>query len=384
MKGWACALDNFFGGILMGSVDGKRVLAIAADIGGWNATAPVLGKLQQEGAYVCALLLGASGKAYDKGSLVVSKNFFVMTDLEDCLPIVDVVVIGASQSEGGTRATAGVLRSVSSRIPVLVVEDMYGSSIPILTELEKMFFLPWVCVIDMVAKANIIARHFKLRIVVTGGPQFDRVAEMKKNWAERREIVRKDLQVPKDGKLFLIAGQHNGTAEALVLLEDVVERADDWVLIRQHPGATALDKRLTAAAIKSFPYPCVLSNDKVPAALHSNEDFLPAADVVLSGYSTTLLYAILCGMPGTVFVGTPSFKWDLWQEKKLLMSPEASMGAGWYVWTPDEMRHVMEELAKGDESEELQIIKYNQALLAQYADGHATERVAQAVMELMA
>jgi len=362
----------------MKTISGKKVLVIAGDIGGWNAIAPVVEKLNQEGAQILIVLVGDSKKAHANKNLTVNLSSKV-----DVAFVPDLVLIAASQSHEGTETTAEVLREVSPKTPVLVVEDMYGSSIPIFTRLNEMFFTARVCVIDIFAE-QMLEKHIRsANIIVTGGPQFDRIAEMKNSWTDRRKAIRQILHVPDSGKLFLIAGQRNGTAEAIMLLVGLMEPADDWILVRQHPGATDLDKRLTATVLKSFSIPLIFPQERIPADFKSTEDFLPAADFVLSGYSTTLRYAILCGMPGVVFLGTPSFKWDMWDEKKITMAPEAMMGAGWYVRTQEDMRHVMNELEKGDKSEELGVIKHNQSLLAQHADGHSADRVLEQVLSMM-
>jgi len=60
-------------------------------------------------------------------------------------------------------------------------------------------------------------------------------------------------------------------------------------------------------------------------------DLLPAADVVMSGFSTTNYFAILLGLRDVVYAGTPQLLADLQAEKGLQRPPETTAGAGWCV-----------------------------------------------------
>jgi hypothetical protein len=367
---------------------GKRIAVVAGDRGGWNALEPVLLKALDAGCSVTVMLAATCANQYKVGTLRLDQRCAVAvvegrgwTEVENFgREAQDLLVIGASQSGEGTMAGRWAMEEAS--VPVLTVQDMYGSSLPLLQELDRARELgkvQCVCVADEFAREQLLTYCAALinRIVVTGGPQFDKVVEQKKTWAERRRQLRQAMNIDEGNLLFLIVGQLNGTAESIALVQRAMERLSldkpDHLIVRPHPRATWLDQALLEYAEESLVNDWFKKIDSTLAA--TSEDLLPAVDFVLSGYSTTNYFSILFEMPGVVYVGTPSYRWDLYREKGLMKPPEVQAGAAWYVEDPEDLIHVIQEVHKGDASDELRQIKEAQRRMAQYNDGHAADRI---------
>ena len=378
-------------------VAGKTILAVLGDRGGANAVLPPLRRALDAGCAVRLMLVGTSREQWQEGALSLDPRFHVeaatVADPDGIVTAAalgseDLLVLGASQSEVGALTAART--AMQTGAPALAVQDLYGSSITTLDLLERegtLDVISCLCVTDVYAKAHLVSRGFDLadRVVVTGGPQFDKVVEVKKTWAERRAIIRQGLA--EDAFLVLIAGQLNGTAEILILLDAAAGklRKDFRFVLRRHERASSLDSKLTTAVLDALGrHGCIAEKDVPREVASESEDVLPGVDLVLSGYSTTNFYGILHEMPGVVYCGTPALHWDLWREKGLLKPPEVEAGAAWYVETAGDLVHVLTELKKGDASDEVRRIKDVQRRIAQCNDGHATDRVWAEMEKLLA
>lgn len=377
-------------------VTGKEIRVVASDRGGWNSLEPALIKALDAGCTVRSFFTATCGKQFADGKLQPDKRMEVQAgslEMGDMIKFFSplghhLTVVGASQSEDGTRAAWHAL-VLSPSAPRLSVQDMYGSSMPTLRLMNNAF--ECLCVTDEFAR-DMVLREFPTlrdRIAVTGGPQFDKTIEVKKNWAEKRRQLREALQVSGDQGVFLIAGGLNGTAETLELLEAGIEQADladrAKVILRAHPRASDQDKRLIEQYMGATKRQWFTDVDRSLAP--TSDDLLPGVDFVLSGYSTTNYFGILYEMPGVVYVGTPAFKRDLKAEKGLYRPPEVEIGAGWYVQTAADMANVIISVLLGpDAVPDLQkmMIMGAQKVIASYNDGHATDRVWQEMQKLMA
>lgn len=377
------------------TVKGKKILVVAGDRGGWNALASPLRRALDEGCEVRLFLVGTCAQQLAEGKLPLDQRMIVVTEK---LPSVlrrykfDLVILGASQSYDGAAAAAIVGDKCSA--PRFAVQDLYGSSVPTFEQLlfvnrREKNFIYRVCVTDQFSREHFLRLvKFSQRdsVVVTGGPQFDKTLEVKQNWDERRKQLREELGIKKDAPVFLIAGQLNGTAEALALLTEAIIKCGldtkAKIIVLPHPRSTYLDQQLLwyCESNLGLGAPIRLMIDKTSLAKLAlrqmpSEDLLPAVDYVVSGYSTTNYYGILYGMPGVIYLGTPSFHWDLWQEKKLLRPPEVEAGAGWYVESFEDFVRVITAVQAGGASSEMQTLKQRQKAIAQHNDGHATDRV---------
>jgi len=383
------------------SLSGKRLLCVAGDLGGWHAAAVVLAKLADGGADVSVVFTGPSRRAFGEKSLEIDSRFVVRekeVNAVGAIPAVakamvgrhesplheryDVLIVAPSQSKDGNVETVKIVNEVKDNVPVCVIEDMWGSAVPFLNKIKpNILKRTSVCTIDQFAK-KMLVEETKIKakkVFVTGGPQFDRVLELRKNWDEQRKMIRKN--VVKSGYVYLVAGGVNGTDEILDLVRPVL-RAQDVVIFRQHSRSTVKDRKRSEKAIEKIKQMGGKFLDVDKKIAPYTESILPGADFVLSGFSTTNRYAIMLGIVGTIYVGTKSFQKDLWTEKKLKLPPEVEFGAGWYVRNAKEMKKVIEEISVVTTGKRKQNIIKKQQKIAQFCDGKAAERVVEAIHRL--
>lgn len=377
------------------NVVGKEIRVVAGDRGGFAALAPPLLKALDSGCGVHVYFTGACRDLMAAGELIPDLRMEVSGGLSDLASMqrfltgkYDLLVAGASQSREGTEAAFNAIMAARSRI--LAVQDLYGSFMPTLAMLREargLGKLGCVCVTDEFAKAQIMGKfNLKHCLIVTGGPQFDKAVEIKKTWGERRRTLREALGVSDKQPVFLIVGGKNGTAEILHLLEKAIEIAGlaeaARVILRVHSRATDEDKRQTAEYFNSTKRKWFAEVDKSLAP--TSDDILPGVDFVLSGFSTTNYLAILYGIVGTVYVGTPAFQKDLMEEKGLRRSPEVEIGAGWYVQDEAELAKVIREVRMDKIYPQAVLdLAMKQMKVAGSHDGKAAERVWQEMQKLM-
>lgn len=369
-------------------LEGKRFLAVAGDLGGWHALLVVLNKITELGGNINIVFTGPSAVAYENKELKFDANMSVLakttlSSLNSKNFQSSLVLVAPSQSEAGNTETLDIVRKLAGISPILIIEDMWGSSVPFLKKIgSKILKNTTVCVVDEFAKkllaleTNVSSR----RVFVTGGPQFDRVTELRKKWNEQRQLIRENIAA--ETRVFLVAGGVNGTNEILMLINGVVSK-DDKIILRQHSRSTDADKKKTNEAIKILKKRGVEFFDVDKNIAPYSEYLLPGVDFVLSGFSTTLRYAIVLGMAGTTYVGTKSFKRDLWKEKKLRIPPEVEVGAGWYVKNEEDLKKVVEKVIGEKESIDTRKILQNQLKIAKYCDGKASERILSVVEKMI-
>src|SRR3989344_1895271 len=201
----------------------KTICVVAGDRGGLNALLPVLSIALENGCNVHAFLAATCKTQYEASHLKLDSRIQVVTgdatmhDVGDFFSIreCDLLLIGASQSEEGAQAAIHAITHKEGASLIVGVEDMYGSMGPVIDAAGN--YLDLLCTIDEYAKQLTLERDagMKDRIIVTGGPQFDKAVEVKQNWAERREFIRNSLNVNNDTLVFLLAGGVNGSAKLL-------------------------------------------------------------------------------------------------------------------------------------------------------------------------
>lgn len=369
----------------------KTILVAAADRGGWNAWEPVMKLALDEGQVVRVILSGTCAKQLVEDDLKLpdgvrevavfrdKSRFEDQTGNYTATHEHDLLVLPSSQSPLGTALAVAAGRE--SDAPIVVIEDMYLSSHPMLSSMR--FTACRTCVIDKVAMdlmGEVLSTVHGM--VATGGPHFDNVPAMKAAWDDRRRELREKLYLEEDEMLFLVVGGLNGTAELCGLPELSAKAAGiaGKIIVREHPRASAIDQWVMAQFWASALQPgfnLQFIDEEETEALKP-EELLPAVDCVISGYSTVNHTAVLCGMPGVVYVGTSAFRWDLQEEKDLEKPPEVSAGAAWHVTDPLEMDQVMRSLKlvrAGKPPQEVLLMHKCQEQMSQFVDGHAAERV---------
>lgn len=371
----------------------KRICAVAADTGGFNALHPVLSRALLDGCDVWLFLAGASRTQYEKKVLQLDSRILVTTGVgflnetdsflsRKC----ELVLIASSQSGEGTVVAKNTLISAGEAdIPTIGIEDMYGSMVLTLRGLRS---LPRrLCVIDEFAQGLILQRIPAMAdcIAVTGGPQFDNAYHVKANFSALRAGVRRELGAGDDTLVFLLAGGVNGSAELLRIVDEAIEMIGTTirarVILRMHPRSTTEDKQALALYLRDGTRTWLAGDFKEP--FPNIDDLLPGVDFALSGFSSVNHTAILLEMPGVVYVGTPAFQRDILKEKGLKRPPEVDAGAAWYVTTPDQMAEVIRHVAITEVSPELRAIQRAQLAIARYNDGHATDRVWREICNLV-
>lgn len=376
----------------------KRIAVISADRGGYNAVHPILERLTGVLASIHVYLFGSCRKQYDEGyfplihriQYTASNTSYQLNRLAS--ESANLLVLTASQSSVGVLSLGVQAFMFGKGKKIIAIEDMYGSLHPMLKLLSHTDIhgidIDRICVIDEFARNLLINkfpayRHSKV-VVATGNPHFDRFFEMKTYWSERRRVIRESLSLPEDLTLVLVVGGLNGTDEMLSLLHDAMKKVLGTyaIILRPHPRSTAEDQEKTKI-IRSQMQPELFRSvpkDIAPTA----DDLLPAADIVMSPYSTINHIGMLCELPGVVYVGTPSIKKDLFEEKGVHAPFEVHGGGAWYVTSVDELTEIIQVLRdKDDMNNKLQAIRKVQAEIAAQFDGRATERVLQQIREVL-
>jgi len=374
--------------------------AVAYDRGGWNSLEPVLELALADSVHVQVLLGGASAQHHRQGLLVLDNRVKVtligeIWDEQAAQAAVrDFVntehagtMVAASASTEGT--AAGLEALCSSRAPgMVVVEDTYGTAGALLAQVTSMCPDRAKRVIatvgDKIGQQLIHRRvpQFPGSVRLTGAPQYDAVARMRLDFGRRRHDLRQHLGVSQDEVLVLMAGQPRGTHEMLHMLRDAVFAASNVktkLLLRQHPRATSFEQR-SAQTFREQTHPDFFVDADLDV-YPSSVDLLPAADVVMSGFSTTNYFAILLGIRDVVFAGTPALLRDLQLEKGLTRPPETDAGAGWFVDTSKGLSSVLNQVHAAHESKDAAKVRAAQKDLTADYDGQAAKRVWDVTME---
>lgn len=176
--------------------DGKNILCVAGDLGGWHAAAVVLKQLADSGANISVAFTGPSRRAFEEHNLEIDSRFKILNNGQALVVIashrqseakqshaVSLIIVAPSQSKDGNNDTVKIINGINGSVPIFVIEDMWGSAVPFLKKIEpRLLKKVSVSVVDQFAKKVVVkSTGIKARnIYVTGGPQFDRVLELKK------------------------------------------------------------------------------------------------------------------------------------------------------------------------------------------------------------
>lgn len=396
-------------------MSGKTINVVVGDLGGWKFLEKPLQLALEQDCEVTVGLFAGCALQYREGNLKFDERIALEIGelnedwFEHFLRNNDLTVVGASQSREGMHAA--VLAMCSRAAIILAVEDMYGSIMPALALARDRLqrngrslseVVHRLCVIDEFARELIFTVYPELRgrVTPTGGPHFDKLVEMKGQYAERRQDLRHALGVSEDQPVFLIAGGKNGTPEMLLLVREALKICGlsgiERIVVRPHPSRSSWHDRLLVREVMArMDDRCFVDAKE---SFLSSDDLLPGVDFVLTPFSTTGHSAILLEMPGTVFVGSGAIHWDLWQEKKLRRPLQVEAGAAWYVDMPDEpvkdqpldqaaqcLADVIRTVFFGRNIPgfDSAAIAQVQARLAGYNDGRAAERVWNCMHELL-
>lgn len=374
-------------------VSGKKIVVVAGDVGGLNAILPVLPFLKQAKHAVRFYLVGPCEKKYLAGDLPfpdgieIAHGGFTREAIEIMLnaSLYNLLIVCASQGDEG--AAAGIHATqlaFNANLPIMGIEDMYASMGPILE--KTAFFMDRICVMDEVAQQLLATRYTncKSNIVVTGGPQFDNLIPMKKQYKTLRASLRNAMGAKDNDLVFLIAGGINGTADLLEITTQGISQAEvrdrSKIILRSHGRATTEDKELMKAWLDGHPEQQFVDPGKTLAP--SSDDILPGADFVLTGFGTTGHKGILLEKQGVVFVGTPAFQKDLMAEKTLEKPPQVEDGAAWYVKTGEELADVIRTFLQPTSPRQVLDMIRKQNKIAAYNTGNAALRVFETIEEL--
>lgn len=377
-----------------------KIAAVFGDRGGFNAGMPVLERAVGLEHRVSLYLSATTKSQWEAHTLPVpsTMNVIYKDNLRGARP--DVVLVGSSASVEGTRAACEAIELLQA--PALLLEDYLGSARNTLAWAVK-YDLPIrrVCV-DSSFSRGVLAKSvsWKSDIIVTGAPQWDAMSKeaMGARWDELRDAIRNPEDLPDSCFLFVIAGQLNGTAELVSLAMRGafiagMRHPDQFrIIVRQHPRATDLDNALMEHVVlggtSSFLYA-----PRQSCGVKKSEDLLPALEnrrgLVLSGYSSTLTAACLCGIEA-VCAGTPSFRHDFAREKfpevptsNVPFPPECENGAAWKATSFEEMADIIQAIKGNDRSGKYASIAAGRERMKRYQDGKATERVLDELFKLV-
>ncbi len=372
------------------NVSGKHIVVFMGDGGGANAALPVIPHALAAGCHVALYLVGTCAMQHQAGTRTFDKGVEVYVGTEKKAAIddffadrqCDLLVICASHAQVCVEAGRNIMDKVDL-VPILGIQDMYGSLHPYLVEGGD-FYFDTICVSEGFSK-NLMVVGFPNTadaVVVTGNPYFDSARTVKATWNTRRQSLRDALGITDEHVAFLIVGGLNGTAELLELAEQGIVQAGisnkAKLILRTHPRATREDQDLITKYLKSHPRDWFIDVDASIAP--TSDSLLSGIDFVLSGYTTTNYLAILYEMgPKVVYVGTPAIKRDLRNEKKMAQPPEVACEAAWYVQTPTELTNIITSPSAAT----ILRMTFKQSEIAQYNDGQATLRVWQQMQYLL-
>ncbi len=211
-------------------LEGKRIVAVGGDLGGWNDTLPVINELIYLGAQV-NIYFDPAGAAYQKALRDGLKEGvdFVTRGLYFLQNKPDAILIGVSAT--AIRSQIAWTRfGRENHIPVFWVEDMWGTG-EIREVREKLFPVygpDIIFTMDNIA-SDIVSASWPKGVlpVKVGKTTFERLGEVREMRTEVRESVRGQLGV-KDNE-FLLTWWSGGTSLERVRaqIEAVLQIATD-------------------------------------------------------------------------------------------------------------------------------------------------------------
>jgi len=98
--------------------------------------------------------------------------------------------------------------------------------------------------------------------------------------------------------------------------------------------------------VESMP-PWLFVPPQLVQQLVSSDNIVPGADYVVSGYSTTTSYAVMQGLPGSIYLLPPTLQEMLIAEKDMETPYEAQQELAWVARSSAELAHIFQTVDRG-------------------------------------
>ena len=209
------------------------------------------------------------------------------------------------------------------------------------------------------------------RIVVVGDPSHDQLHALARDCQGLRARLIRRYQLDPDREIIILAAP--SLAEQGVLDRKTQER--DLEAMVQALGATG-DNLLISLHPKSDPAAYASLEQRHPARLLAEplRQALPAARLLAGGYTTTMLWAVLLGIPGLI-LDFHSHDYPYFQRFAGILR----------AFSPSEMRRLLrEELSDPARRQELAGLQLEAARQLTPFDGQATQRMIQLILQGLA
>jgi surface carbohydrate biosynthesis protein len=303
----------------------KKVLVTSFHTGGANAISPVINRLRRENQVKVSVIgAGYAKRVFWKNSISHSIfQYYLVNDasessmekiLEAESP--NLVLTGQSAQDYSHRYVIDqtiTIAAKSKNIPVLSVSDFWTNRKPYFSDIytgEQFRYLPdMITVIDDLQKNIMIGEGFPWeRLIITGNPYFDRLADLAKNFMEK-EKTRKELGLSLDSFVLLYASQDidsyygsdssdpkylgytqkTALHDLIMALDSLIPSHDIEMIVKPHPSE---NERGLAEMIRGHEnYHLIDKNsDSIKAVL--------ASDLIISPFSTVLIEAAYMDKPG--------------------------------------------------------------------------------------
>jgi len=357
-----------------------RVVAVASDAGGANAVAPVIRALRvQEQVEVHALAHQSAATVWKDWRLSCERlPRAIPTSLATArLRDVSLLLTGTSAAPIDCEKKF-IAAARASGIPSLAVLDFWSNYAERFSDARgRLIYLPdRIAVMDTDARDAMIAAGIPPdRLVVTGQPAFDELADLRRRFTPtQRRMIRINSRVPSNALLVLFVSQplvrlfgtdatnprcpgydeRSAFSAVVSALEEIAAQSErDVVLIvRQHPKERVGQWRQAQSEQIRID---VLHE-------HSPRQVMLAADLVVGMTSTLLVEACLLGCV------TVSLQPNLRTPDKF---PLSRWGVGCSIYRADEIKPALEKLLLDDATRATVLARSPKLKL----DGQATQRV---------
>ncbi|HOW53960.1 MAG TPA: hypothetical protein PLR60_04820, partial [Syntrophorhabdaceae bacterium] len=192
----------------------------------------------------------------------------------------DLLITGNSPRMERAAMTAAHMKGIK----VLSLNDLLGFDRKYIFPADK------IAVISEMTRENLIGQgNPPENIVVTGSPVFDLIIDEKRTF--NREEILKELALPPDARLFLLATQpqKESTWEMIDMMAALVKNyPEHYLVVKPHPGD---DNRLY------MDYLSKINDPRVVLAGMPVRKIIFVADLTVTIYSTVGLESMLMGVP---------------------------------------------------------------------------------------
>lgn len=352
------------------------ILVVSRDPGSANALVPVLEILHEDPMIKMNILTdGRAQEIFQKKFKTTDimpkglKNMVLEADIAIDKPV--VLFIDPSQNEQGLETYAG---STFDDVPIVLLEDYYGSSLKYLKRLkESKLKLPEkVCVMDEGAK-KIILTHFPELVnatEVTGQPAFDRFAL--ENTKMISDEVRKQLGIDDNEQLITFMSSLEGVDFVKAFAASLVslDKTGLKFVFRRHPR----DNITYEEYEKIF-------KEKGISLLKTNQietnDIGAASDLIITSTSTEALNAIYRRKPVLNIIDK---KLDIYASREIPVSVElgASVGISDIIKLPEMLPELLNQQSELNSNLKKNMTRYYMQ------DGKNAQRVAAIVQQVIA